>query len=119
MNDFKLIVTGDSQFMDYNFLLEKVNLLLSRIEPLLEIVVVVYVCDNVGMLGERFAAEFGYEVAEFSEDCPFINYFADDGICQMLNYADECICFWDGVSKETQQFIELTAGKIKTTVIKY
>ena len=60
-------------------------------------------------LGERYAAERGYGLKIFPAD--WNRYGKRAGYLrneQMAQYADVCICFWDGESRGTKHMIDLS-----------
>ncbi|MBD1393048.1 SLOG family protein [Mucilaginibacter glaciei] len=120
MKYFNLIIAGGRDFFDYALLKDSVSDLLADKVAEFEIVIVSSTVRGGDMLGEAYACEFGYEVAEF----PYDHVEGDMVECycnsQMLKFADACICFWDGMSKGTKQLIDLaTASQLPLRVISY
>ena len=68
METFYLIIGGDIHFEDYYLLKTKVDELLNLKIAKFEIVIVSNAKKGAAMLGERYAAENGFEVAEFTEE---------------------------------------------------
>ena len=72
-------------------------------------------------LGERYARENNYKIAEFpakwNEFGKRAGYIRNE---EMAKYADACVCFWDYQSKGTKHMINLAkAYSLKLRVVKY
>lgn len=73
------------------------------------------------LLGEKYATENEIQIKRFPADW---NRFGKSAGYkrneEMANYADACICFWDGKSRGTKSMIDLAEKyKLKTIVIRY
>ena len=63
------------------------------------------------LLGEQYASNKNLHVKLFPAD--WAQYGKSAGIkrnSEMAQYADHCICFWDGQSKGTEKMISLASG---------
>ena len=116
---FKVIIAGGRDFKDYDLLKTKLNKILSNINT--QIVIVSGKARGADSLGERYANEMGYEVAEFPAN--WDKYGKRAGYIrneEMAKYADACVCFWDGKSKGTKHMIDLAnKHNLKLRVISY
>lgn len=120
MEEFKLIIAGGRNFDNYGLLKEKTDRLLSEKVGNFEIVIVSGMAKGADMLGERYAAEKGYEVAEFEADWSMGGKAGPIRNQQMVSFADGCICFWNGYSRGTKNMIDLAQAKgIPVRVISY
>ena len=114
----KIIVAGSRGFNDYNLLKEKLNEIVCDKN---DIEIVSGMARGADLLGVKYANEMGYEVKEFPAQ--WDKYGKSAGYkrnAEMAQYADICICFWDGLSKGTKHMIDL-ANKYNSEVhiIKY
>jgi len=120
MEDYYLIIAGGRDFNDYALLKEKVDDLLSEKSGALTIIIISGVAMGADMLGEKYAAEMGYEVQEFPAYWSLGNEAGAFRNQQMTDAADACICFWDGLSRGTENVIDLANTKgIPVKVISY
>lgn len=116
----KLIVAGSRDFNDYHLLeRELINLLRGKYPKDVEIV-----CGGArgaDSLGERFAKEKGCNIKYFMADWDGLGKKA--GFvrnAEMGKYANDCILFWDGVSKGTKHMYDLAIKYgIEPKVINY
>ena len=104
---FRLIVAGSRDFTNYELLKQKCDSLLSLKKQTHSIVIVSGTARGADQLGERYAAERGYQVERFPAD------WENDGKAagpirnaQMAAYADALVAFWDGRSRGTKDMIE-------------
>ena len=104
---FRLIVAGSRDFTNYELLKQKCDSLLSLKKQTHSIVIVSGTARGADLLGERYAAERGYQVERFPAD------WENDGKAagpirnaQMAAYADALVAFWDGRSRGTKDMIE-------------
>lgn len=104
---FRLIVAGSRDFVNYELLKQKCDSLLSLKKQTHSIVIVSGTARGADQLGERYAAERGYQVERFPAD------WENDGKAagpirnaQMAAYADALVAFWDGRSRGTKDMIE-------------
>jgi len=120
MEDYYLIIAGGRDFNDYPLLKEKVDDLLSKKSGDLTIIIISGIEEGADMLGEKYAAEMGYEVQEFPAYWILGNEAGAIRNQQMTDAADACICFWDGHSRDTADVIGLANKKgIPVRVISY
>lgn len=117
---FKIIVAGGRLFDDYNLLKNNLLILLKNY-PMQDIEIVSGRANGADSLGERFAHEHGCKVAKFPADWNAHGKSAGyRRNADMAEYADACVCFWDGKSKGTKHMIDLATKKgIQLRVIKY
>lgn len=95
MNEFNVIISGGQDFKDYNLLKEKCDFYLSRkIKEGKKIIVISGGTEGADKLGEKYAAEKGYEVRRFIADWNRFGKFA--GLRknqQMTEIGNACIVF--------------------------
>ena len=102
---FKLIVAGSRDFTEYSFLKQRLEHLLQFITD--EIEIVSGRARGADLLGERFAKEKGYKIAEFPA-----NWERDGKIAgflrntEMAKYSDACVVFWKNKSKGSKHMID-------------
>lgn len=114
----KIIVAGSRGFNDYNLLKEKLNEVVGDNS---DIEIVSGMARGADLLGVKYANEMGYKVKEFPAQ--WDKYGKSAGYkrnAEMAQYANTCICFWDGLSKGTKHMIDL-ANKynLKVHIVKY
>jgi hypothetical protein len=114
----KLIIAGGRDFSNYDLLIESVNLIIPGV-PGVEIVS--GGAKGADNLGERFAIDNNLQIKRFPAE--WDKYGKSAGYrrnSDMADYADSCICFWDGQSKGTNHMINLAKQKgLSVTVINY
>jgi hypothetical protein len=114
----KLIIAGGRDFSNYELLVESVNLIIPGV-PGVEIVS--GGAKGADNLGERFAIDNNLQIKRFPAE--WDKYGKSAGYrrnSDMADYADSCICFWDGQSKGTNHMINLAKQKgLSVTVINY
>jgi len=103
----KLIIAGSRTFVNYEYLSDKIHeYLISSING--EVEIVSGGAIGTDRLGERFAKENNIALKIFPADWNLhgksAGYIRNK---QMAEYATDCICFWDGVSKGTKMMIDL------------
>ena len=114
----KLIIAGGRNFTNYDLLCEEVGKLTSEIS---EVEIVSGGARGADLLGEHYAIDKGIKIKRFPAD--WDRYGKSAGFkrnAEMAQYADHCICFWDGQSKGTGHMINLAkkAG-LKVKVVNY
>jgi hypothetical protein len=115
---FKVIVAGGRDFSDYKLLFSTLDHLLSRKT---DVEIVSGVARGADSLAIRYAGEKRILVKRFPAD------WDRDGNSAgykrnvvMAEYADACVCFWDGKSKGTADMIRVANDYgLKVRVIKY
>lgn len=120
MNTFKIIIAGGRDFIDYALLKSKVDALLKAKILTHKIVIVSGKARGADSLGERYAAEKGYEISTHPAD--WDAYGKSAGYrrnAEMAQEADALIAFWDGKSRGTKHMIDLAEkhGLVIRTVI--
>lgn len=84
-----------------------------EINVMKEIIIVSDLREGAGMLGERYAAEMGYEVAEFP-------YYDVSSMGKMFNYTDKFLCFWNGEKNQTSYLMSLAdIFNVDTIIMNY
>lgn len=106
---FYCIVAGSRTFKDYNFLKNKLDIILSKQK---DVVIISGHANGADKLGERYAKERGYKIELFPADWSFGNSGGYIRNRQMHKFASEhskrgCVCFWDGKSRGTAQNFKL------------
>lgn len=114
----KLIIAGGRDFSDYDLLTREVETLIvgeSHVE------IVSGGAKGADRLGEFFAIDHDLPIKRFPAD--WDKYGKAAGFkrnSEMADYADHCICFWDGKSKGTGHMINLANNKgLVVTVVNY
>ena len=106
----KVIIAGGREYADYDNLKEYCNKMFTHIMEPIEIVS--GKARGADTLGELYAEEMGYPVAEFPADWDKFGKSAGyKRNAQMAEYADALIAFWDGKSKGTKSMIDLAKKK--------
>jgi len=112
----KVIIAGSRNFTDYQKLKETCDTIL-RDQTNIEIVS--GNCRGADLLGEQYAKERGYKIAQFPAD--WNKYGKSAGPKrnqQMANYADALIAFWNGKSRGTKHMIEMAKQfKLRMTIL--
>lgn len=116
---FKVIIAGTRDFNNYHLLKMKLDKILSNITD--DIVIVSGKARGADTLGEKYAKEKGYQIAEFPADWEKFGRSAGyKRNVQMAEYADACVCFWDGRSPGTKHMINIANQyKLQIRVVKY
>lgn len=114
----RVIVAGGRDFDNYELLKRKMDVLLSKTE---DVEIISGTARGADTLGEEYAKEKGYKIAYFPAKWDIYGkragYIRNE---EMANYADACVCFWDGVSRGTKHMINLAKKhNIKLRVINY
>ena len=104
---YKIIIAGGRDFADYDLLKRKLDRIISEKSSLFAIEIVTGKAKGADALGEQYAYERHYGIKEFPADWTTGKSagFIRNG--KMAEYADACICFWDGQSKGTKHMIGL------------
>ena len=102
---FKLIVAGSRDFTDYSFAKQRLEHLLQNITD--EIEIVSGRARGADLLGERFAKEKGYKIAEFpalwNEHGKVAGLLRNT---EMAKYSDACVVFWKNKSNGSKHMID-------------
>ncbi len=116
---FKVIVAGGREFNDYILLEEKLDKILSKRLPDVEIVS--GTARGADKLGELYAHKNKLPIKRLPAD--WNRYGKAAGPIrnkQMAQYADACIVFWDGKSRGTLSMINLAMEqRIPVRIIRY
>lgn len=104
---FKVIVAGSRDFSDYQFMVKKLDFLLSR-KSHEKICIISGGARGADSLGERYARENNLKLKVFPADWNTFGrkagYIRNE---QMADNADALVAFWDGQSKGTQHMINI------------
>lgn len=119
--DFKVIIAGTRDFVDYQLLRQKCDNILSHKVHNFNIVVVSGTARGADRLGERYARERGFQIERYPAD------WNRDGNAAgpirnalMTDNAEALIAFWDGQSAGTKNMIWTARNKgLAVRVIKY
>lgn len=118
MNKLKVVVCGGRDFNDWDLLVESLDRLLPSVA---NIEIVSGGARGADKLGEKYAKASGLELKIFNADWETFGMSA--GVIRnskMADYADMCICFWDGESKGTRNMIESAIkNNLRVEVIDY
>lgn len=107
MEDYKVVIAGSRTFEDYEKLKNVCDYMLSEKTKTHNIVIVSGCAKGADTLGEKYAAERGYEVLKFPAD--WNSYGKLAGFIrntEMAKVGNACICFWNGKSKGTENMID-------------
>ena len=114
----KIIVAGGREFNNYKLLKEKLDYFLKNKT---DIEIVSGKQRGADTLGENYAKEKGYKIQPFPPD--WNTYGLSAGYKrnkQMAEYADSCVCFWDGKSPGTKSMIGLAKKyNLNLRIVKY
>ena len=114
----KIIIAGSRNFTDYNYLKQKLDMVL-KLYP--TFVLISGGAQGADKLGERYAAENGLKVEQYLAD--WNTHGKSAGYIrnvEMSKNADALITFWDSSSKGTKHMIDIaTAAKLKVKIYKY
>jgi len=115
---FKVIVAGGRDFVNYDLLKSKLDILLVNRNP---VEIVSGCARGADKLGEVYAQSAQVPVARFpaqwSEHGKSAGYIRND---QMAEYADALVAFWDGKSRGTKHMIDVAISRgLKIRVIRY
>jgi predicted Rossmann fold nucleotide-binding protein DprA/Smf involved in DNA uptake len=104
---FKLIVAGCRDIEDYEFVKERIHNYLD-LHPEVNVTEIVSgTARGVDTCGEKYAAENNLKVTKFSANWKKYNKAAGPmRNREMAQYADGCICIWDGYSRGTANMIQ-------------
>lgn len=128
INPCKVIVAGGRDFNDYDKLEDCLNEVLLKYDEFDEMfifkenyIIVSGKATGADTLGEKYAKENNLPIREFAADWKTHGKAAGPmRNKQMAEYADICICFWDGKSKGTKNMIdEALAADIELHVYRY
>lgn len=113
---FRVIIAGGRDFNDYLTLKKYCDHVL---QDKGEVIIVSGKANGADKLGEQYAKEKNYPIAEFPAD--WKTYGKSAGFirnAEMAKYADALIAFWDGKSKGTKNMID-TAQKENLSIRTY
>lgn len=116
----KIIVAGGREFDDEELLFETLDNILRKREPS-EVQIVSGCARGADKLGEKYAEARGIDVKRFPAQWD-IHGNAAGPIRneEMAEYANACVCFWDGRSKGTNDMIKRAkAHSLRTKVVMY
>lgn len=105
MTNFRVIIAGSRTFNDYSILKKFCDHVLQN---KCGIIIVSGKAKGTDTLGEKYAKEKNYPIAEFPAD--WESYGKSAGYIrneEMAKYADALIAFWDQKSKGTKHMIDL------------
>ncbi len=104
--EFWIIIAGSREFNNYDLLCSKMDYLISNTNK--TVVVVSGAARGADKLGERWAKERGYRVEQYPAD--WDQYGKRAGPIrnkQMAEHANALVAFWDGVSRGTENMINI------------
>lgn len=115
--EFFCMIIGSRTFLDYEFLTEKTDHLLSDVAKNMHITIVSGGADGADKLAERYARDKGYRFLVFNADWnrgKKAGYERNERMHKFLSTVTKkyggkrgVIAFWDGKSKGTAQSFEL------------
>ena len=110
MKEYRIIIAGGRDFSDYDKLKDHVDKCINEVlteHRGSEIIIVSGKAKGADSLGERYAKEKGYKIAEYPADWKKFGRAA--GMIrnkQMAENADALIAFWDSKSSGTKNMID-------------
>ncbi len=115
---FKVIVAGGRDFNDYPLLEKKLDRLLENM-PNVEIVS--GLAKGADSLGLKYASQKNLPVIKFPANWREYGTMAGyERNIQMADYADACVCFWNGKSRGTKHMIRIARKfNLQLRIIKY
>ena len=118
---FRVIIAGSRDFNDYNLLKEKCDTFLEIKRMVNDIQIVSGGARGADSLGERYAAEKGYNLQLFNAD--WEKYGKSAGYkrnVEMAENADALIAFWDGQSRGTEHMIRTARDhKLSVRIVRF
>ena len=115
----KVVISGCRNYNNYKEAKEFLDDFFGKPEITGEITVISGACKGADMLGERYAAEMGYNIKRFPAE--WTKYGRAAGPIRNEKMVDECdylISFWDGKSKGTKDIIGCALKQGKPVKIK-
>ncbi|MBQ7827417.1 MAG: DUF2493 domain-containing protein [Clostridia bacterium] len=115
----KIVVAGSRNYRDYYEAKKYIDSCVNEIGRDNTFVFISGGCKGADELGERYAAENGFEIERYpAEWSKFGKSVGPVRNKAMAEAADFVICFWDGKSRGTKSMIELAEKEGKTVRIK-
>lgn len=118
---FRVIIAGSRDFLNYEFLYNKVSYIISKKKKNYKIVIVSGCAKGADTLAIKFAKENNFLLKKFPAE--WDKYGKKAGFLrnqEMAKYSDALIAFWDGKSKGTKHMIDIARQeKLLTRVIMY
>jgi len=115
----RILVAGSRNYNNFAEAKSFIENCISRLKNEYTLVFVSGTCRGADMLGERFAAENGYEIERYPADWKRFGKSAGPKRNEtMAKVADYVICFWDGQSKGTKSMIDFAKQLNKPIRIK-
>ena len=114
----RIVIAGSRGFDDYEPAKEYIRKSLKLLNTE-DVIILSGGCYGADLLGERFAAEMGYEIERYPAQWEV--YGRKAGIKrneEMVKIADAVICFWDGKSKGTRSTIKFAEQMGKPLFVK-
>lgn len=116
----KIIIAGSRSFVNYPVLEEYCDKIIDLLDCS-DIIIVSGTAKGADKLGERYAQNKGFKIAQFPADWDKFGksagYKRNE---QMALYSDVLIAFWDGSSKGTKHMIDLAKKhNLKVFVYEY
>lgn len=106
---FRVIIAGSRGFSDYELLKNRLDYLLQNKR---DVTIISGTARGAAQLGEKYAAERGYEVerhpADWDKHVKSAGYRRN---AEMAEHSDALVVFWDGQSRGTQHMINLATEK--------
>ena len=120
-NTVNVIIAGTRTFADYDLLCRKCDEILHGKALTHSVVIVSGTARGADQLGERYAAERGYQVRRFPADWDRHGKAAGPiRNAEMADNANMLIAFWDGVSRGTKNMIDTAKNRgLEVHVIEY
>ena len=117
--ELRVVIAGCRDYNNYQEAKEFIDLCLSNIRKENKIIIVSGCASGADAIGEKYAAENGFEVEKYPAD--WEKYGRSAGPRrnrQMAEVSDYVICFWDGKSRGTKSMIDYAKKFSKPVKIK-
>ena len=116
----RVAVAGCRHYENYCAAKEYIDFCISEIRKKYTLIFVSGGCRGADSLGERYAAENGFETEIYPADWEKYGRAAGPKRNKKIaEISDYIICFWDGKSKGTKSLIQFAEKAGKTVKIKY
>ncbi len=115
----RIVIAGCRDYNNYNEAKEYIDFCISEIRKKYTLIFVSGGCSGADFIGERYAAENGFEIERYPADWKKYGRAAGPKRNeQMARVADYVICFWDGQSRGTKSMINCAEKFNKPVKIK-
>ena len=111
----RVVIGGCRGYSDYEFFKSRIDEILKNEKD--KIIIISGHCSGVDLMGERYAAENGFEVAIFLPEWEKFGRAAGPIRNEkMVECADLVVAFWDGRSRGTKSLIKYAQSRKKEVI---